>query len=160
MLCKLILFGDVEHMLLSHCILFSLRLINNVVFPKVPFFCVCFSSRLPSCTVTTPFLQPPSTPPFLFRVQLLSQWKECFLLCNKMPTFVSCLPKPRYYTSLFSIQQRLKLPLERLQMVNIKYTSLIVCCQCPYICFDMVSQKEIMLFGCFPFQLGLHQFIT
>lgn len=41
-----------------------------------------------------------------------------------------------------------------------KYISFIVCCQCPYIYFDMVSQKEMMLFGCFPFQLGLHQLMT
>lgn len=89
MLCKL--FGDVEHILLSHCILFSLRLINNVVFPKVPFFCVCFPSRLPSCTVTIPLLQPHSTPPFLFRVQLpfCAQWKECRGI-KSLPLFHVC----------------------------------------------------------------------
>lgn len=56
----LIICGDVEHMLLSDCILVSLRLTNSVFFPKPTLFCVCFSRQLQSCIVTVPLLQPPS----------------------------------------------------------------------------------------------------
>lgn len=107
MLCKLILFGEVDHMLSSHCILVSLRLINNVVFPKLPFFCVCFSSKLPSSIGTTHLLPPPphsssfsihdATP------LCCTVGKQCFLTWNNKKKTYLCFMLAKNRASYLSV---------------------------------------------------------